>query len=512
MGNKRQLLKNNIWVYILIIFSGICISLLSGINPFSGYYHYNDSGAFSYIGKAIYEYSAVPYRDIFDHKGPLLYLINYIGYGLENSIPGDRIYGTWVIEFILIQIDLFLVYFICRKANFEKAVSLGSTMAFAVMFGVFFNFGNFAAEYALPFILISLYLFVEYFLHKEKLPKLKISIIGFSCGSVLMLRPNMIGIWVAFCLVLIIYFIFSKRYIDIFKSITFFLIGILAAIAPFMIYIFVKGVFHDFIYCYWTFNLKYIGKNVNTYDLLIDTYKYFFYPAMMVSVLVYMIQMFKNNANKKIFFYYLGLLLFCIITLYFVVSPHNSHRNYGMFTIPCAVLGVAEILRSVSDFITSKKSFLQRRPLIKPMLLLFVVFIALSPSIFDLALEGYKINMGDKSQGEVSNIEYIKNNTDKDDKILVIGHACYIYLNTDRQASSRYVYQFPIYDIDPAIKEDFLSQLEKNESALIFIPSSYMYLNVAKDTMSYLDKMVSENKYEKIENELFQAVAYKRLD
>ena len=49
-----------------------------------------DSGVFLYIGSRILE-GEVPYRGIWDHKGPLIYYINALGIALT---PGSE-YGVW---------------------------------------------------------------------------------------------------------------------------------------------------------------------------------------------------------------------------------------------------------------------------------------------------------------------------------------------------------------------------------------------------------------------------------
>ena len=43
----------------------------------------------------------LPYRDLFDHKGPLLYLIQRVGIGLT---PGSYI-GVWILELISMMIS-----------------------------------------------------------------------------------------------------------------------------------------------------------------------------------------------------------------------------------------------------------------------------------------------------------------------------------------------------------------------------------------------------------------------
>ena len=86
-----------IWKFLLyagfLIYSG-WLMLQSPNSPLSNVPEYVDSGVFQYIGRKILE-GYMPYRDIFDHKGPLLYLINALGLQLMGR-NGIRLMD-WII-------------------------------------------------------------------------------------------------------------------------------------------------------------------------------------------------------------------------------------------------------------------------------------------------------------------------------------------------------------------------------------------------------------------------------
>ena len=52
----------------------------------------------------------MPYRDSFDHKGPLLFIINFLG----NKISSYR--GIWVFELLFMVITIFILYKIARMS------------------------------------------------------------------------------------------------------------------------------------------------------------------------------------------------------------------------------------------------------------------------------------------------------------------------------------------------------------------------------------------------------------
>lgn len=61
-----------------------------------------DSSVFKTIAMII-DKGYVPYRDSFDHKGPLVYFLNYFGMHIA------RYRGTWLIEFAAVFYFLFYV-------------------------------------------------------------------------------------------------------------------------------------------------------------------------------------------------------------------------------------------------------------------------------------------------------------------------------------------------------------------------------------------------------------------
>ena len=67
-----------------------------------------DSSVFRYIGWMMTE-GYVPYRDFFDHKGILLYVINYIGMLISFE------HGVWFLEGVTIFASAFFCYKIAEK-------------------------------------------------------------------------------------------------------------------------------------------------------------------------------------------------------------------------------------------------------------------------------------------------------------------------------------------------------------------------------------------------------------
>ena len=191
--NKEKYI--NIGVYIFLFLLAFLFLMSSPLNPFKPWELWVDSAVFKHIGYLMTK-AYIPYKDIFDHKGPLVYLYNYIG----TLISYYR--GIWVIEVLSMFVTLVALYKSARL-YLGKFYSIIVILICTSVLGVAFEEGNLVEEYALPFISIALYIFLEYF-KKKDITKFKLILNGFCFGGVCMLRPNMVSLWIAFCILVLV--------------------------------------------------------------------------------------------------------------------------------------------------------------------------------------------------------------------------------------------------------------------------------------------------------------------
>ena len=180
-------LKNK---YLFFFVLTTILLMTSPLHPFGNGFTGIDSSVFIYIGKSITN-GQFPYVDFFDHKGILIYLLDFVGY----SFAGNT--GIWLVEFLFLYTSIFFCYKIARLFT-EKIPSIIATTIVFILFGRYLQEGNLVEEYAVPMIFISLYLFIKYFLNGYIFNTKSAIITGFCLGFVVMLRPNMIAVWAVF--------------------------------------------------------------------------------------------------------------------------------------------------------------------------------------------------------------------------------------------------------------------------------------------------------------------------
>jgi hypothetical protein len=76
----------------------------------------------------------------------------------------------------------------------------------------------------------------------------------------------------------------------------------------------------------------------------------------------------------------------------------------------------------------------------------------------------------DRLQSPLS--QYIINNTDKDEDVLIIGNICNIYLVTGRSTRNKFFYQAPPINVSDELEEEFMSELQSNPSNTIIVTSN----------------------------------------
>ena len=82
---ERSIRIKNWYVYIILIIFGILISFQSSTSPLNTDAISTDVSVWISIAKRM-EHGDVIYRDVFDHKGPILYLIYYFGYTFRENL------------------------------------------------------------------------------------------------------------------------------------------------------------------------------------------------------------------------------------------------------------------------------------------------------------------------------------------------------------------------------------------------------------------------------------------
>jgi hypothetical protein len=147
---------------------------------------FRDSGVFLYTGWRMSE-GQVPYRDVWDHKPPLIYFLNAAGLTLGNG----SVWGVWAIEWVSLSAACLMAFRLLKKTFDPWAAGV----SLLLMLGVFFLLvlgGNYTTEYALPLQFACLY--AASGMREDRTEFWRMALLGILGACLFLLKQNLIGI------------------------------------------------------------------------------------------------------------------------------------------------------------------------------------------------------------------------------------------------------------------------------------------------------------------------------
>lgn len=248
------------WCAICLLFAVAYVLVLSAsTSPLYPYFSMgHDSFQFLTMGKAWF-HGIIPYKDMFDHKGPFIFFVDMIGYFLGNNTR----YGVVIIQVFFMMISLtgviYLSEFISEKSIIRKLLYVS---VFLITVSVNYMSGNLVEEYCLPFVVwstIRIYKFMENydFTGKALLEPEDTVLYGITCGICLLTRATNAMPLVGGAIVIILVSIRSKAFTNLLKNIMVFVIAMGIVVAPFCIYFLIKGSIAEMFFAMITYNKEY---------------------------------------------------------------------------------------------------------------------------------------------------------------------------------------------------------------------------------------------------------------
>ncbi len=405
-----------------------------------------DSSVFAYIGKEMAE-GKIPYRDLFDHKGPVLYLIQYLGYRIT---PG-RFTGIWILEIVNMLVTLLVLRPVCSEASERRTVGcLALFMTFVFCGHAVYEGGNFTEEYALPWISAAAAVFFPFF-RTGKYRKRDIVLLGACFSAVFLLRANMISIWLVFIPAVFIILIRQKRCSEILKCLGLFLLGCMLAFGPILLFFAVNNALEDFWNCYLVFNVVYsdeVSLGLTGMLKLTASFLLKLWPGMLAAA-------FSVIKRKKDPIRWLNLL-YLVVSLLMAEMSGRDYPHYLISVLPALVIPFCDVF----DFFIERIGAKEIDRMLQPTILGCCILLTIGTVAWQTV---HRV----KNRPEEPVERWLKENTDKNSDVLVLGNSVWVYLVSDRHTGNRYFYQTPPVAVSEVLYEDFLAELEMKPSDVV---------------------------------------------
>lgn len=332
--------KKNI-IKLLIISFLVIFCFSRGSSPLFGNYYEDDSSIFIVMGKAIVN-GFVPYKDIFDHKGPILFWIEALG---QLICEGKN--GIFLLQVLSLFVTNIFIYKISRMFSNEKESYLSLIFSMSV-FVFFIEEGNLSEEFSLPFLVVCLYIGIKWIIDKKckKIMWYEPLVFGMFFSIISLIRLNNAILIVGLVLSILFILIKKKRYVDIFKCIGYFLVGCLIIYIPVCVYFIINDALVDMIYGTFIHNLMYMNNTEARYMLANMGF------SIHIIFLMLIVRKKMKEYNKEFYF----TIYFSTILMLLILLISRSYLHYFIITVPvvCVYLSFVFVLyKNKEEYIKS---------------------------------------------------------------------------------------------------------------------------------------------------------------
>ncbi len=201
-------------------------------SPFYARNSWDDTSIYYSIGRGITQ-GYVPYRDMFDHKGPVVFFL----YALGHLLTPDRFYGAYLLESFCFSGLLYVTYRIC-SLYFERGMAqvLAVVSMVFLLDGTFLVYGGSCEEFTMVIYAAILYGYLSYFSGTKEYTGRWMVMTGVLCGLSFWMKFNM-----TVCLLVLVGMMLLHRLLgrhNIVKDVLAFAGGFLGAGVPVIGYFF----------------------------------------------------------------------------------------------------------------------------------------------------------------------------------------------------------------------------------------------------------------------------------
>lgn len=288
-----------------------------------------DSGIFQELGICLLQ-GGIPYIDLWDHKGPVLWFIQALGIWISPS------WGIMALQSLSLSCTLVLWYKISRLIVKNHGVSIVVALLGLLFLLAFYERGNLCEEWCLSFISLPIYLYFRRWKKAQTNQPLYTSldsfITGLCVGVIAMIRLNNTAPIIGFVLWDFVACIKHKEYKRLWTNIVAICGGMLIIFAGCALFYLIKagwnGVY-EMIYGTFIFNFLYFEEKSSLPFL--STIQHYILPVAFILILILLA--FKNKKNNTV-------ILPCLVSFVATILAIGSCEfwHYTMIFIPLFVV------------------------------------------------------------------------------------------------------------------------------------------------------------------------------
>lgn len=423
---------------VILILAGVIRSKFLGIG------FERDEGTYSYLGQLVLD-GKVPFRDFFEMKFPGIFyayatIIGIFGNTLEQIQTG----------FIFVNlISIVLIFFIGKKL-FSDVIGLAIALSFAIL-SVTPHASGYTVQsehLMLPFIFGGILLLLHAINTNKAFQFFLAGII--ICFSFMIKQSGVFFILYGGLIALGYYWINKdQKFLKGIKNSLYYSAGVILLFGSFILLMIFYGVYDEMYY--WIFERAgaYVSRNSFSYGMnlldfyftkIFNHYELFWILGMLGMIAVFFL---KISTYKKFI-----LFIFPVLSFLAIVPGFRFLQHYWIQTLPALAIMIGVSLTLIIQLLSR---YLKHKPseiLVFSLFLIFVMFhlgnnskYYFKPDHLRILREVYQMNPFPEAQ-VLGN--FIRENTDEDDRIAVVGSEPEMYIYSGRRGVSKYHYYFSV--------------------------------------------------------------------
>lgn len=352
--------------FICLVITFISITIVSKCSFLYPFHDGNDVNWFLTMGRGMVE-GKVPYRDLFEQKGVLLYML----FALNYLICGNQLYFIYLIEIICGAAFLFLSFKIINLYLPYKSSLLGVLITAIIVFTsrAFWCGGGEAEEYCLPLFTYGLYIFLKSLKKDKDISLIEGFICGLFAGAIFWIKYSMLVYYAVLGICIFIDFFIKKKASKAIFFALFFILGMMLISVPMITYLGMNQTIDDMWNIYILFNIFGYAEGRDFFtritELLVALGQVplnFFLYIMIVFSLIYMWKVYNVSLRYKI--YYSVLILFTFLIQCLIMGNIGYYHLVMAAFVPFGIVALPYCLANILAFL--KVLFTSKKEKIKP--------------------------------------------------------------------------------------------------------------------------------------------------
>ena len=241
-----------------VLCSVLALAIATTSSPLYAANFWTDSNLYFTIGRGMLE-GLMPYRDLFDHKGPLIFLL----YALGALVSDTSFFGVFLLEAASLAAMLFFAQqTVALYGRGRLTLAAIPLTAVVTVCATAFNQGGSAEEFCLPALSLALYCALRRMREGEacRRPARLYAAFGAAMGWVFSIKYTDCGLFFGLGLALLLSEVWTRGVRRAVASGFWMLLGMTAVVLPIGAYLAANGVLDDMIQVYFIQNIFGYGE------------------------------------------------------------------------------------------------------------------------------------------------------------------------------------------------------------------------------------------------------------